>query len=93
MEGSTLMKETSKSRHRIPFGNSPHMTAAHLNTHTGAAWTERRGADSCNILRQRQRSTTTQKAKGLTITLIDFHSCHTRIVLGCGYEIHPEGGT
>jgi hypothetical protein len=87
------MKETSKSRHRIPFSDSLHMTAAHLNAHTSATWTERRRANPCHILRQRKRGTAAQEAKGLTITLIDFHTCHTRIVLGCGYEIHPEGGT
>ena len=80
-------------RHGVTLGNSLHVTAADLDAHTGTTWTEGRRSDTCHILCQCQRGPATEKSEGLTIALVDLHTRHTRIVLGRGEELHPEGGT
>ena len=87
------MQQFGKGSHRITLRDSLYMTATNLDTHTSASWTKRTGAHTSHILCQGQRSTATQESKRLTVALIHLHTCHTSIVLGRGYKLHPEGGT
>jgi hypothetical protein len=69
------------------------MAATDLDAHTGTARAQGRRSDTCHILCQSQRGATAKEPERLTITLVDLHTSHTRIVLGRGDKLHPEGGT
>ena len=93
MQCRAFVQHTGVCRNSVTLSNCLYMTATDLDANTGTTGTKSRRTDTSHILSQCQGCTTTKEPKRLAVTLVDFHTGHTHIVLGGGEELHSEGGT